>query len=171
MKKTLLLIVCLLAGLNINAQNRKINIVKAEASSSQQGVSASAVIDGDYSTIWYTPYDRNQGSSTKFPVDLILTFEEVTHVGFMRYVPRQDGDYFSGNWQGDVFIAYCPTTTGTNFTNIGVYSLSGDATIYDFPLGEEGIECGQIKFTLNIIKLKLPYCYFLLLQLLAGNLC
>ena len=149
MKRILLLIVCLLAGLNINAQNRKINIVKAEASSSQQGVNASAVIDGDYSTIWYTPYDRNQGSSTKFPVDLILTFEEVTHVGFMRYIPRQDGDYFSGNWQGDVFIAYCPTTTGTNFTNIGVYSLSGDATIYDFPLGEEGIECGQIKFTLT----------------------
>ena len=149
MKKTLLLIVCLLVGLSINAQNRKINIVKAEASSSQQGVSASAVIDGDYNTIWYTPYDRNQGSTTKFPVDLILTFEEVTHVGFMRYVPRQDGDYFSGNWSGSVYIAYCPTTTGTNFKNIGVYSLSGDATIYDFPLGEEGIECGQIKFTLT----------------------
>ena len=149
MKKTLLLIICLLVGLSINAQNRKINIVKAEASSSQQGVSASAVIDGDYNTIWYTPYDRNQGSTTKFPVDLILTFEEVTHVGFMRYVPRQDGDYFSGNWSGSVYIAYCPTTTGTNFKNIGVYSLSGDATIYDFPLGEEGIECGQIKFTLT----------------------
>ena len=107
------------------------------------------MIDGDYNTIWYTPYDRNQGSTTKFPVDLILTFEEVTHVGFMRYVPRQDGDYFSGNWSGSVYIAYCPTTTGTNFKNIGVYSLSGDATIYDFPLGEEGIECGQIKFTLT----------------------
>ena len=149
MKKTLLLIVCMLVGLSLSAQNRKINIVKAEASSSQQGVSASAVIDGDYNTIWYTPYDRNQGSTTKFPVDLILTFEEVTHVGFLRYVPRQDGDYFSGNWSGSVYIAYCPTTTGTNFKNIGVYSLSGDATIYDFPLGEEGIECGQIKFTLT----------------------
>ena len=149
MKKTLLLIVCMLVGLSLSAQNRKINIVKAEASSSQQGVSASAVIDGDYNTIWYTPYDRNQGSTTSFPVDLIVTFEEVTHVGFMRYVPRQDGDYFSGNWQGNVFIAYCPTTTGTNFKNIGVYSLSGDATIYDFPLGEEGIECGQIKFSIS----------------------
>ena len=149
MKKTLVLIVCLLAVLGVSAQNRKINIVKAEASSSQQGVSASAVIDGDYNTIWYTPYDKNQGSTTTFPVDLILTFEEVKHVGFMRYVPRQDGDYFSGNWSGSVYIAYCPTTTGTNFTNIGVYSLSGDATIYDFPLGEEGIECGQIKFTLT----------------------
>ena len=149
MKKTLLLIVCLLAGLSLSAQNRKVNIVKAEASSSQQGVNASLVIDGDYNTIWHTPYDRNQGSSTKFPVDLILTFEETTHVGFMRYIPRQDGDYFSGNWQGDVFISYCPTTTGTNFKNVGVYQLSGDASIYDFPLGEEGIECGQIKFTLT----------------------
>ena len=149
MKKTLLLIVCLLAGLSLNAQNRKVNIVKAEASSSQQGVSASLVIDGNYNTYWHTPYDKNEGSTTKFPVDLIVTFEEVTHVGFMRYVPRQDGDYFSGNWSGSVYIAYCPTTTGTNFKNIGVYSLSGDAAIYDFPLGEEGIECGQIKFTIS----------------------
>ena len=149
MKKTLLLIICLLVGLSINAQNRKINIVKAEASSSQQGVNASLVIDGDYNTYWHTPYDKNQGSTTSFPVDLTVTFEEVTHVGFMRYVPRQDGDYFSGNWSGNVYIAYCPTTTGTNFKNIGVYQLSGDAAIYDFPLGEEGIECGQIKFSIS----------------------
>ena len=148
MKKTLLLIVCLLVGLSINAQNRKINIVKAEASSSQQGVSASAVIDGDYNTIWYTPYERNQGSTTSFPVYLILTFEEVTRVGFMRYVPRQDGDYFSGNWKGDVWVSYCPTTTGSNFKNIGSYKLAGDDAVYDFPLGEEGIECGQIKFAI-----------------------
>ena len=47
MKKTLLFIICLLAGLSISAQNRKVNIVKAEASSSQPGVSASLVIDGD----------------------------------------------------------------------------------------------------------------------------
>ena len=149
MKKTLLLIACLLAGLSISAQNKKVNIVKAEASSSQPGVSASLVIDGDYNTYWHTPYDKNQGSTTSFPVDLIVTFEEVTHVGFMRYVPRQDGDYFSGNWSGNVYIAYCPTTTGTNFKNIGVYQLSGDAAIYDFPLGEEGIECGQIKFSIS----------------------
>ena len=149
MKKTLLLIVCLLAGLSINAQNKKINIVKAEASSTQPGINASWVIDGDYNTYWHTPYDKNQGSTTSFPVELTVTFEETTHVGFVRYVPRQDGDYFSGNWSGNVYIAYCPTTTGTNFKNIGAYQLSGDATIYDFPLGEEGIECGQIKFTIS----------------------
>ena len=149
MKKTLLFIICLLAGLSISAQNRKVNIVKAEASSSQPGVSASLVIDGDYNTYWYTPYNKNEGSTTKFPVDLIVTFEEVTHVGFMRYVPRQDGDFWSGNWQDYVYVAYCPTTTGSNFKNIGVYQLSGDDAIYDFPLGEDGVECGQIKFTIT----------------------
>ena len=149
MKKIFLLIVCLLAGLSITAQNKKVNIVKAEASSSQPGVSPDLVRDGDYNTYWYTPYDKNEGSSTKFPVTLTVTFEEITHVGFMRYIPRQDGSSWAGHWQGSVKVAYCPDTTGTSFRDIGSYSLSGDATVYDFQLGEEGVECGQIRFTIT----------------------
>ena len=144
MKKTLLLIVCLLAALNINAQDKKITLSNASASSYQAGTEAENVIDGNLSTIW-TNSPNIPASS--WPVTLTVTLEEATHVDYVRYFPRQD-IYDDGNWN-KVYISYCPTTTGSNFTSSGSYDLKSSRANCDMWLTENGVTCGQIKFTLE----------------------
>ncbi len=154
MKKTLLLALCLLAGLSANAQDKKIALSYATASSYETienengeityGYWPEHVIDGDTHTIW-----RNHSDipSSGWPVTLTITLEEATHVDYVRYIPRQDG-YDDGNWN-KVYISYCPTTTGTNFRSIVDYDLKSSSANCDIWLTENGVTCGQIKFTLE----------------------
>lgn len=144
MKKTLLLTLCLLAGLSANAQDKKITLSNASASSYQAGNEAENVIDGNLSTIW-TNSPNIPASS--WPVTLTVTLKEATHVDYVRYIPRQD-IYDDGNWN-KVYISYCPTTTGSNFTSIGSYDLKSSSANCDMWLTENGVTCGQIKFTLE----------------------
>lgn len=144
MKKILLLIVCLFAALSINAQDKKIALNNATASSYKSGNEAENVIDGNLSTIWINSPDI---PSSSWPVTLTVTLEEATHVDYVRYIPRQD-IYDDGNWNR-VYISYCPTTTGTNFTSIGSYDLKSSGANCDMWLTEDGVTCGQIKFTLE----------------------
>ena len=144
MKKTFLLIACLLAGLSANAQDKKITLSNATASSYQAGNEAENVIDGNLSTIW-TNSPNIPASS--WPVTLTVTLKEATHVDYVRYIPRQD-IYDDGNWN-KVYISYCPTTTGSNFTSIGSYDLKSSSANCDMWLTENGVTCGQIKFTLE----------------------
>ncbi len=144
MKNTLLLTLCLLAGLSTNAQDKKITLSNATASSYQAGNEAENVIDGNLSTIW-TNSPNIPASS--WPVTLTVTLKEATHVDYVRYIPRQD-IYDDGNWN-KVYISYCPTTTGSNFTSIGSYDLKSSSANCDMWLTENGVTCGQIKFTLE----------------------
>lgn len=144
MRKTFLLIACLLAGLSANAQDKKITLSNATASSYQAGNEADNVIDGNLSTIW-TNSPNIPASS--WPVTLTVTLKEATHVDYVRYIPRQD-IYDDGNWN-KVYISYCPTTTGSNFTSIGSYDLKSSSANCDMWLTENGVTCGQIKFTLE----------------------
>ena len=52
MKKTLLILCCLLAALATQAQDKKIAIASAYASSSQYGYEAKYAIDGKKNTYW-----------------------------------------------------------------------------------------------------------------------
>ena len=142
MKKTLLIICCLLAGLSISAQDTKIAIKSATASSAESGNDASKAIDGDKSTIWHSTWS----SATQFPVTFTITLSEETHVDYVRYIPRQDGS--NGNWDV-VYVAYCPTTTGNDFSTIGQFTLNGVSSQSDLWLTDDGVTCGQIKFTIE----------------------
>ena len=144
MKKTLLLTLCLLAGLSANAQDKKIVLSNATASSHKAGNEAENVIDGKLNTIWTNSSDI---PSSAWPVTLTVTLEEATHVDYVRYIPRKDGSD-DGNWNR-VYISYCPTTTGTNFTSIGSHDLKSSGANCDIWLTENGVTCGQIKFTLE----------------------
>ena len=143
MKKFFLLITCVIACLAVNAQDKKVPISKAVATSEQPGNEAENAIDGTTGTIWHT----NWNTGTTFPVTLTITLEEISHVDYVRYTPRQDGNQ-NGNWN-TVHVAYCPTTNGTSFTNVGKYPLNGSSKPYDFILAEGGVECGQIQFTIE----------------------
>lgn len=144
MKKVLLIVCCLLAGLSINAQDIKISIETAKASSAETGEGASKAIDGKTGTFWHSSY---KSGATKFPVTFTITLGSVQHVDYVRYVPRQDGSS-NGHWS-KVDVAYCPATTGSNFTTIGSYTLNGTSTPCDFWLTEKGVTCGKIQFTIH----------------------
>ena len=143
MKKLLLLITCVIACMSINAQDKKVSIKSAVASSAQSGNEAAKAIDGDKGTIWHSTW----GTATQFPVTFTITLNEVSRVDYLRYIPRQDGNS-NGNWD-EVSVAYCPTTGGSDFVDVGEYVLNGSGSQYYFLLPEDGLICGQIQFTIK----------------------
>ena len=144
MKRLTTLFFCAVAALGLYAQDVKVAVKSATASSAQSGNEASMAIDGDNGTIWHSTWGSNP---TKFPVTFTLTFTESTHVDYLRYVPRQDGNN-NGHWN-EVSVAYCPTTGGTDFVTIGEYVLNGSGATYDFYIPEGGVECGKVRFTIK----------------------
>ena len=140
MRKTFFLMLALIACLGANAQDKKIALKQATASSAQGGNEASKAIDDNVNTIWHSTWGS---TPTTFPVTFTVTLKEASLVDYVRYTPRLDGN--NGNWE-QVYLSYCPTTTGNNFTNVGQYSLNGSSAPYDFILG---VTCGQIRFSIQ----------------------
>ena len=126
------------------AQDKAVGISSATASSYQPGNEAALAIDGDANTIWHSSWGA---TPTTFPVKFTITLKEDSHVDYVRYIPRQDGNT-NGNWN-QVYVAYCPTTTGSEFTDVGVFTLNGSSSSYDFVLKEGGVVCGKIRFTIE----------------------
>ena len=143
MKRILFLMLFVAAVLGVNAQDKKVTITGAYASSYEAGNEAKLAIDGGTSTIWHSAYT---GSGTKFPVTYTVNFKEVSHVDYMRYIPRQDVS--NGNWN-EVELSYATTTGGSTFTKIGTYNLGGSSAVYDFIIPDGGIECGRVRFTIK----------------------
>ena len=146
MKKTLFILSCLLFTSVGIAQDKKIAISGATASSSELYFEAEYAVDGKAHTYWINSW--NNGPATSWPVTFTITLEEVSHVDYVRYIPRKDAYQNEGNWN-KVYIAYCPTTTGTNFRSICDYTLNESSNSSDMWLTENGVTCGQIRFTLE----------------------
>ena len=145
MKRLFLLTACVVACLCTNAQTRKVKISSAVADCAHVEHTADMAIDGNLDTYWHS-VGPSEDYATTFPVTFTIVFEETTHVDFARYIPRQDGR-LTGNWD-EVHLSYCPTTTGTDFIQLGQYELNGSSAAYDFMLTDEGIECGQLQMTI-----------------------
>ena len=143
MKRILFLMLFVVAVLGVNAQDKKVALSGAYASSNQEGYDAKNALDGDASTIWHSDYS---GSGTKFPVTFTVNLKEVGHVDYMRYIPRLDGS--NGNWN-EVDLSYAPETNSSTFTKIGTYKLGGSSAVYDFIIPDGGVECGRVRFTIK----------------------
>ena len=142
MKKTVfLLFASLMLALGATAQDKVVALSSATASSYQSGEGAERAIDGSTNTIWHSSWGA---TPTTFPVTFTVTLKEPSLVDYVRYIPRQDGNS-NGNWD-QVYVAYCPTTTGNDYTNVGLFSLNGSGSSYDFILG---VTCGKIRFTIQ----------------------
>lgn len=146
MKKVLFILTCLLVTSVGMAQDKKIEISGATASSSEPGFDAEYAVDGKAHTYWINSW--NNGPATSWPVTLTITLKEASHVDYVRYIPRKDAYLDEGNWN-KVYIAYCPTTTGNDFKNIATYTLNESSNSSDMWLTENGVTCGQIRFTLE----------------------
>lgn len=141
-----LLIAILSACTGIYAQDKKIAISSATAGSSEEYYEnfASKAIDNNVQTFWHSEYVY---SRTQFPVAFTIKLASPTEVDYVRYIPRQDGNT-NGHWD-EVSVAYSPTVDGSDFTTIGDYRLHGSGSSYDFHMPEQGVECGQIRFTIR----------------------
>ena len=128
-------------ALGATAQDKVVALSSATASSYQSGEGAERAIDGSTNTIWHSSWGA---TPTTFPVTFTVTLKEPSLVDYVRYIPRQDGNS-NGNWD-QVYVAYCPTTTGNDYTNVGLFSLNGSGSSYDFILG---VTCGKIRFTIQ----------------------
>lgn len=144
-----LLAVCLLTCNSLYAQDIKVSIKSATATSEQSGEGASRVIDGDVNTFWHSYWWSEAVLDTHSSVDLTITLDAVSLVDYVRYIPRQDRKD-QGGW-GEVEVFYNPNTSGSNFISIGTFQLNKkEAETYDFFLnGKEGVRCGQVKFTIR----------------------
>ena len=141
MKKIFLLICCLMSGLGLNAQDTKVAIASATASSSHSGHDATNAVDGSTKTIWHT----NWSSIPDFPVTFTITLSESSHVDFVRYIPRQDGSV-NGCWD-EVTVAYS-SSLDDSFTEVGTYKLNASKNSYDL-YGNYGSKCRRIRFTIQ----------------------
>lgn len=144
MKRIVNFIVCLMAVLGVAAQDSQIAIKSVVASSAQSGNEANLAVDGNTGTFWHSTWGSNP---TSFPVTFTITLTENSHVDYVRYVPRQDGNA-NGNWN-EVTVSYCSTTTGNSFVEIGDFVLNGASLTCDFYLADKGVECGKVRFTIK----------------------
>ena len=145
MKRFLFLMLFAAAVLGVNAQDKKVAISGAyTASSESEELGAAKAVDGDITTFWHSPYSSGK---TTFPVSFTVNLKEVSHVDYIRYIPRQDGTS-NGNWN-DVDLSYATTTNGTDFVKIGTYKLGGASAVYDFIIPDGGVECGRVRFTIR----------------------
>ena len=140
MKKFALLLFALCAFINVQAQDKKVAIASATAGSYQSGEEAKYAIDGNYNTMWHSSYN-----STTFPVTFTIKLKEISHVDYVKYVPRCDGSQ-NGNWV-QVEVLYSEQTTGSTFKSVGTFVPNGTSVASEFDLG--GVECGQIRFKIS----------------------
>lgn len=144
-KIKVLLATCLLACSSLWAQDVKVSISSADASSYHNGEGADKAKDGNYSTFWHSG-NNGGGYDTSFPVTFTIKFASASHVDYVRYTPRTDSS--NGNWD-EVKVEYCSSTNGSDFVTVGTFNLGGSGSSYDFYLGDAGVTCGQVRFTIN----------------------
>lgn len=140
MKRFALLFLAMCLFLGAAAQDKKVAIASATAGSYQTGEEAKYAIDGNYNTMWHSSYN-----STSFPVTFTVKLKEVSHVDYVKYVPRCDGSQ-NGNWV-QVEVLYSEKTTGSTFKSVGTFTPNGTSASSEFDLG--GVDCGQIRFKIS----------------------
>ena len=118
------------AGQSITDQ--QIVISSASASASQSGEGIERTYDGNYSTLYHSPY-----GGTNFPVTLTYNFADGPHIDYALYTPRQDGNN-NGNF-GRVRVEYLPVGA-TEWVTLSTVDLGGSASTSRIPLGEDGID-------------------------------
>ncbi|MBP3689306.1 MAG: M60 family metallopeptidase [Bacteroidaceae bacterium] len=140
MKRLLTALAILVTAIGIQAQDSKVNVKAITTSpTSYYGSNYPALaIDGNTGTFWHS--QSISGSSST----VVLTLKAVSHVDYVRYTPRQDGNT-NGNW-GTVEVYTAPTTTSINYSLVGSYNLNMGSGCHDFALGDEGADIGRVKF-------------------------
>ena len=115
-----------------NVDDQQVAIASATASASQPGEGIERTYDGNYSTLYHSPY-----SNTTFPVTLTYTFDDSPQIDYAVYTPRQDGNN-NGNF-GRVRVEY-QQAGSSDWTVLTTVDLGGSGNASRIPFGESGID-------------------------------
>lgn len=107
----------------------KIKVSSGSASQEQPGEGIEKSFDGDYNTIYHSPW----GDGTKMPVTLTYNFTNVPKIDYLVYNPRRSG----GNGNFNDIEVYTKKEGDADFTLFGTYKLNGSSTPFriEFPDG------------------------------------
>lgn len=81
------------------------------ASNSQSGYGIEKSYDGNTSTLWHSPW-----SGGGFPFTLTYNLKEASHIDYMVYTPRTDGNS-NGNF-GNITISYATASAKNTYTTL-----------------------------------------------------
>lgn len=125
-----------MAAMPAFAQDKLLGVKSVSCSQAQSSNPVSNCYDNNTSTFWHSPW----GSvATSFPVQLIITLDEASHVDYVRYIPRQDGNT-NGNWR-EIEVAYRTQSSGTTYVLDSNVDLGGSSSASDIALGgEKGVD-------------------------------
>lgn len=116
-----------------NISDEQIVVASGTASQVQSGYGIEKSFDGDISTYYHSPwYD-----GTNFPVTLTYNLNAASHVDYVVYTPRQDGQT-NGNIK-EVTVQY-KLKNSSNFVELGTYDFGGSSFSTQVSFGEEGID-------------------------------
>ena len=111
----------------------QLTIGSATASSSQSGEGIERTYDGKTSTLWHSPY-----SGGSFPYTLTYKLKEASHVDYLMYTPRSDGQT-NGNF-GKIEVSYALKSAPASFTKIADADFDGSSSSSVVDFGENGID-------------------------------
>lgn len=118
----------------------ELEISGGSATSVQSGEDFSLSYDGDTETYYHSSW-----YSTSFPVTLIWTLEESSHIDYLVYTPRQDGS--SNGAFGEIEVYYY---TISGWTLLGEYDLGETTSASTISFGDDGVDgVSQVKIIVN----------------------
>ncbi len=123
-----------------DATDELIPVASGKASQSQSGEGIERSFDGNFNTLYHSPY-----SGTTFPVTLTYNLQQPSHVDYALYTPRQDGNS-NGNFN-DVKVEY---QVGGTWVTLGTFNFGGSGSPTAIEFGDNGIDNVQaVRFTVR----------------------
>lgn len=122
----------------------KVKVASASASASQSGEGIERTYDGNYSTLWHSPYNDNKGGG--FPFTLIYNFKDVDQIDYLRYCPRNSGGS-NGNFDEVVISVKC--AGDTDYREVYTNKWGGKGTSRDVTFDEPLKNPVSIKFVVK----------------------
>lgn len=122
----------------------KVKVASASASASQSGEGIERTYDGDYSTLWHSPYNNNKGGG--FPFTLIYNFKDVDQIDYLRYCPRNGG---GGNGNFDEVVISVKCAGDTDYREVYANKWGGKGTSRDVTFDEPLKNPVSIKFVVK----------------------
>lgn len=139
-------------GVNTSADeigDEKIEIKSGTASSSQPGQGIENTYDGNSETIWHSPWG---GGS--FPFEISYTFKEASHVDYLSYSPRTEGNS-NGNF-GEITVYYATSKAPSRWVKLSDYDCGKKSAPSIVPFGDQGID-DVLKVKIEINSAEGPY--------------
>ena len=122
-----------------------LTIKSAIADQWQQGQGIKNTYDRNTSTIWHSPYSTG---TTTFPINLDYTLSATSHVDYILYTPRTDGNNNGNFRQISVYVA--TEDAPSDFKKILTTDLEGASTSSRIDLGEDGIDnVSKVRITVH----------------------